>query len=97
MYELNINVIHDRDVLDRAVRIVLEYNDVLTVNKIEFDINRFSDTYKPDPGAYHYAINVFVDASEDEVTAWELKAMGLMESRIMKLDGYIQLQSHITP
>lgn len=97
MYELNINIERDPDVLERATTIILNYDDQLKIDKIDFEIARFSDSYKPNPGGLYYGITAFVDVSESTATAWEWKALNMIETRIEKLDGYIQLQSRMTP
>ena len=97
MYELNVNIEHDVDVLERVTDIVLNYDDQITIEKIDYDLGTFSDSYKPNPGGQYYGITVFVDVGEETATAWEFKSLNMIESRIMKLDGYIQLQSRMTP
>jgi hypothetical protein len=97
MYELNINIERDADVLERVMNIVLNYDDMITIDKIDVSIGTFSMSHPERKGDVHYGISVFVDVNESTATAWEFKALGCIESRIMKLDGYIQLQSRMTP
>lgn len=97
MYELNVNIKHDADVLERVTNIILNYDDQIVIEKIDFDLGTFSDSYKPNPGGQYYGITVFVDIGEELATVGEIAALNMIESRIMKLDGYIQLQSRMTP
>lgn len=97
MYELNINTILDPKVLETVMTVILNYDDRIMIDHIDVSIETFADSYKPDPGARYYGINVFVDLGQELVTVGEASALNAIESRIMELDGYIQLQSRMTP